>query len=78
MRPARSQTIPLLADGHVAISFMFLAAEAIVHCSPRGRIAGTEAWTARFRRTNLMVLVAAVWVVHARICARHRTADWRW
>lgn len=52
---------------NLAISFMFLAAEAIVHCSPRGRIAGTEAWTARFRRTNLMVLVAAVWVVHARI-----------
>jgi uncharacterized membrane protein len=58
---------PLLTGGLV-ISFMFLVAEAIVHRSPRGRIAGTEAWTARFRRANLMLLVAAVWVVTATIC----------
>jgi uncharacterized membrane protein len=58
---------PLLIGGLV-ISFMFMVAEAIVHRSPRGRIAGTEAWTARFRRANLMLLVAAVWVVTATIC----------
>ena len=58
---------PLLIGGLV-ISFMSLVAEAIVYGSPRGRIAGTEAWTARFRRANLMLLVAAVWVVTATIC----------
>jgi uncharacterized membrane protein len=58
---------PLLT-GVLVISFMFLVAEAIVHRSPRGRIAGTEAWTARFRRANLMLLIAAVWVVTAAIC----------
>ena len=31
-------------------------------------VAGTEAWTARFRSANLMLLVAAVWVVTATIC----------
>jgi uncharacterized membrane protein len=58
---------PLLTGGLI-ISFMFLVAEAIVHRSPRGRIAGTEAWTTRFRRANLMLLIAAVWVVTATIC----------
>ena len=58
---------PLLT-GAVIISFMFLVAAAIVHRSPRGRVAGTEAWTARFRRANLMLLVAAVWAVTAAMC----------
>jgi uncharacterized membrane protein len=58
---------PLLIGG-LFVSFMFLVAEAIVHGSPRGRIAGTEAWTARFRRANLMLLIAAVWAVTATIC----------
>ena len=58
---------PLLTGGLV-IGFMFLIAEAIVHGSPRARIAGTEVWTSRFRRANLMLLVAAVWVVTATIC----------
>lgn len=58
---------PLLI-GALVIGFMFTVAEAILHRSPRGRVAGTEAWTARFRRANLMLLVGAVWVVTATIC----------
>ena len=58
---------PLLTGGLV-MSFMFLVARAIVHGSPRGRVAGAEAWTARFRRANLLLLVAAVWVITATIC----------
>jgi uncharacterized membrane protein len=47
--------------------FIILIAEAIIHASPRARVAGTEAWTTRFRRANLILLVAGVWGVSAMI-----------
>jgi len=44
---------------------VLLMAEAIIHASPRARVAGTEAWTRRFRRANVILLVAGVWGVSA-------------
>jgi uncharacterized membrane protein len=59
---------PLLICALIA-AFQLALAEVIIHRSPRGRIAGTEAWTTRFRRANLVVLVAGVWGVSAMLCA---------
>lgn len=47
--------------------FIILMAEAIIHASPRARVAGTEGWTARFRRATLVLLVAGVWGVSAMV-----------
>jgi uncharacterized membrane protein len=49
-------------------AFILLMAEAILHASPRARVAGAEAWTRRFRRANLVVLVSGVWGVSAMMC----------
>jgi uncharacterized membrane protein len=51
----------------IMVLFMLGMAELILHASPRGRIAGTEGWTRRFRRTNLLLLVAGVWAMSALI-----------
>jgi uncharacterized membrane protein len=48
--------------------FILLLAEAIIHGSPRARVPGTEAWTRRFRRATLVVLVAGVWGMSAMMC----------
>jgi len=50
-------------------AFQLVLAELIIHRSPRGRVAGTEEWTTRFRRANLVLLVAGTWGVTAMICA---------
>jgi uncharacterized membrane protein len=55
---------PLVVCAFMSV-FIILMAEAIIHASPRARVAGTEAWTTRFRRANLMLLVAGVWGVSA-------------
>jgi uncharacterized membrane protein len=49
-------------------AFMIVMAELIIHTSPRGRGTGTERWTTRFRRANLLLLVAGVWGTSAMIC----------
>lgn len=55
---------PLVVCALISL-FVILMAEAIIHASPRARVAGTEAWTTRFRRANLILLVAGVWGVSA-------------
>jgi uncharacterized membrane protein len=55
---------PLIVCAFMSL-FIILIAEAIIHASPRARVAGTEAWTTRFRRANLILLVAGVWGVSA-------------
>ncbi len=57
---------PLVVCALISL-FIILIAEAIIHASPRARVAGTEAWTTRFRRANLILLVAGVWGVSAMI-----------
>jgi uncharacterized membrane protein len=59
---------PLIVCAIVSI-FMIVMAEMIIHASPRGRGTGTEAWTARFRRANLLLMIAGVWGVSAMMCA---------
>lgn len=58
---------PLIICAVVSV-FMTGMAEMIIHASPRGRGTGTEAWTSRFRRANLLLLVAGVWAVSAMMC----------
>jgi uncharacterized membrane protein len=55
---------PLVVSALISL-FVIVMAEAIIHASPRARVAGTEAWTTRFRRANLILLVAGVWGVSA-------------
>jgi len=55
---------PLILCAFISL-FVLVIAEAIIHASPRARVAGTEAWTSRFRRANLILLVAGVWGVSA-------------
>jgi uncharacterized membrane protein len=55
---------PLVVCALISL-FVIVMAEAIIHASPRARVAGTEAWTTRFRRANLILLVAGVWGVSA-------------
>ena len=58
---------PLIVCAVISV-FMIGMAEMIIHASPRGRGTGTEAWTSRFRRANLLLLVAGIWAVSAMIC----------
>jgi uncharacterized membrane protein len=53
--------------------FLLLMAEGIIHASPRARVAGTEAWTRRFRRANVILLVAGVWGLTAMMCLHSLT-----
>ena len=64
---ARTPTVvfgPLIVCG-VFVLFMFGVAQAILHRSPRGRVAGTESWTRRFRQATLRMLVAGIWGMSA-------------
>ncbi len=45
------------------VVFSILANYAILRASPRGRVAGTEAWTTRFRHANLRLLMISAWGV---------------
>jgi uncharacterized membrane protein len=53
---------PLVVSALISLTIIVIA-EAIIHTSPRARVAGTEVWTTRFRRANLILLVAGVWGV---------------
>jgi uncharacterized membrane protein len=55
---------PLFVTALISV-FIILMAEAILHASPRARVSGTEAWTRRFRRAALLLMVAGVWAVSA-------------
>ena len=58
---------PLIVCAVLSV-FMIGMAEMIIHASPRGRGTGTEAWTSRFRRANLLLLVIGVWGMSAVMC----------
>jgi hypothetical protein len=52
-----------------AVIFQLGMAQVIVHGTPRGRVAGTEGWTTRFRRATLRLLVFGTWGMTGVICA---------
>ena len=51
---------PLLICAIVVV-FQLGMAEVILRRTPRGRVPGTEHWTTRFRRANLVLLVVSTW-----------------
>jgi len=55
---------PLLA-GLLVIALLHVPGAMIVAASPRGRMAGTAEWTARFRHANLRMIVAMGWTLAA-------------
>jgi uncharacterized membrane protein len=55
---------PLLA-GFLVIALMHALGYMIQAASPRGRMAGTAEWTARFRRANLRMIVGMGWMLAA-------------
>jgi uncharacterized membrane protein len=63
-RTWRSVDGPLLA-GVLVIALLHALGYMIVAASPRGRMAGTADWTARFRRANLRMIVAIGWTLAA-------------
>ncbi|HEY7473487.1 MAG TPA: DUF5808 domain-containing protein [Vicinamibacterales bacterium] len=58
-----------IAMGAIVALFQIAMAYVILRGSPSGREPGTEAWTRRFRRAVLRLLVAGVWFVAAMMCA---------
>ena len=58
---------PLVICAALSI-FMLVMAEIIIHATPRECGTGTEAWTVRFRRATLRLLVVGVWSISAMMC----------
>lgn len=53
----------------VVIAFVMIMGYAIVHGSPRTRTADSVAWTKRFRRASLRLVLATVWCLSALFAA---------
>jgi hypothetical protein len=58
-----------LVLGAIAAAFQIAMAHVILQYSPSGRVPGTEAWTRRFRRAVLGLLIGGAWFAAALMAA---------